>query len=177
MSSLTQSDLLAPRRTVGERIRDALRGATSGPMGQEALLLTIVVGLLLVIGLTMSFSASVVDGAESGDAFGILRRQALWALVGVPAFWLAARMDPNVWRRLSWVLILVAVVGLVLVVVPGIGVTRGGSTRWLGMGPFVAQPSELAKLATVLWVADVLARKRALRPDGRLSLNHLLVPA
>jgi len=47
----------------------------------------------------------------------------------------------------------------------------------LGVGPFVAQPSELAKLATVLWVADVLARKRALRPDGRLSLKHLLVPA
>ncbi len=177
MSMLTQTDLLAPRRTVGERVRDAVRDATSGPMTQEAMLLTVVTGLLLLIGLIMSFSASVVDGAESGDAFGILRRQAIWALIGIPAFWLVSRMDPRVWRRLSWALILAAVIGLFLVVVPGIGVTRGGSTRWLGFGPFVAQPSELAKLATVLWVADVLARKRALRPDGRLPLKHLLIPA
>lgn len=177
MSILTPTDLLGPRRSVGERLRESVHRVTSGPMSQEAMMLTVVVGLLLVTGLVMSFSASVVDGAESGDAFGILRRQLMWAMIGVPAFWLVSRTDPKVWRGLSWLLIVLAVVGLVLVIVPGVGVTAGGSTRWLGFGPFVAQPSELAKLATVLWVADVLTRKRALRPDGRLPLKHLLVPA
>ncbi len=177
MSILIPTDLLAPRRTVRERVAESVRSATSGPMTQEAVLLTVVVGLLLLIGLVMSFSASVVDGAESGDAFGILRRQLLWAAIGLPVFWLVSRMDPRVWRGLSWVLIVVAVLGLMLVIVPGVGVSRGGSTRWLGVGAFVAQPSELAKLATVLWLADVIARKRATRPDGRLPLRHLLVPA
>jgi hypothetical protein len=60
--------------------------------------------------------------------------------------------------------------------VPGVGVTRFGSTRWLGFGPLVVQPSEIAKLATLLWVADVLERKRP--KDGSLhEPSHLAIPA
>lgn len=177
MSLLQSPDLLAPRRSLGQRVRASIRAATSGPPTSEARILTAVVGLLVLVGLVMSFSASVVDQAESGNAFRILQRQLTWVAVGVPVFWLLSRMDPGLWRGLSWLLMGVALLGLFLVLVPGIGVERGGSTRWLGVGEFVAQPSELAKLATVLWLADVIGRKRALRDDGRLPLHHLLVPA
>lgn len=171
------ADLLAPRRPLGERVRERL--ATHGVAGWngDATTLVVVTGLLLVIGLVMSFSASVVDAAESGDPFGILRRQLIWAAIGIPAFVLVSRLHPRVWRGLSWLLLLMSLAGLLLVVVPGVGITRGGSTRWLGFGPLVAQPSELVKLAIVLWLADITARKRALRPDGRLPVRHLLVPA
>ncbi len=177
MSSATSQDLLAPRRTFGERVADRLRAQSVSGWTNDATLLVVVTGLLLLIGLVMSFSASVVDAAESGDPFGILRRQLIWAAIGIPAFVVVSRLKPRTWRALSWVLLVVSLAGLLLVVVPGVGITRGGATRWLGFGWFVAQPSELAKLAIVLWLADVTARKRAGRDDGRLPLRHLLVPA
>lgn len=162
-------------RTAG-RLRRWLDRHHSGPWNQEAVALTVVVGLLLVVGLVMSFSASVVDAAESGDAFGILRRQAAWTVVGVPAFLLVAAVDHRRWRVLSWPLVIAAIVGLVLVLVPGVGLTRGGSTRWIGLGPFVLQPAEIAKLAVLLWLADVQQRKRTGHGQP-LTLSHQLVPA
>jgi len=138
--------------------------------------LTVVTVLLMLIGLLMSFSASIVDAAQEGDAFGTFRRQALWAALSLPAFFVASRLPRTVLRRLSWPLMIGALVLLVLVVVPGVGVTRFGSTRWLGFGGFVFQPSEIAKLAVLLWLADVLERKRP--ADGSLlTTEHLLIPA
>jgi cell division protein FtsW len=78
----------------------------------------------------------------------------------MPAFVVAASIDHRIWRRLAWPLLGLSLAGLVLVLVPGVGVTGFGSTRWLGFGPLVIQPSEIAKLATLLWLADVLERKR-----------------
>lgn len=164
----------APRR--GGRLRARIASNRSGPWGNEATAVAVVAGLLLVVGLVMSFSASVVDAAEDGDPFGILRRQVAWAAIGVPAFMLVAAVDHRLWRRLSWGMLLAALVGLVLVLVPGIGLERGGSTRWIGLGPLVLQPSELAKLATLLWLADVHERKRP-RDGQSFEVNHLLVPA
>jgi cell division protein FtsW len=142
----------------------------------DASALTVVTALLLLIGLVMSFSASFVDAAEAGDPFGVFRRQLMWSVLGVVAFALTARTDHRVWRRLCWPLMALAVVGLVLVLVPGVGLTRFGSTRWLGFGPFVVQPSEIAKLAVLLWLADVLHRKRP--ADGSVHrMEHLMIPA
>lgn len=142
----------------------------------EASALTLVTALLVVLGLVMSFSASFVPAAEAGDAFAILRRQLVWAAVGIPAFWVAASLDHRLWRRLAWPLLAVAVVALVLVLIPGVGAERYGSTRWLTLGPVSLQPSEVAKLATLLWLADVLERKRP--GDGRVHPpDHLLLPA
>ncbi|MEX2503473.1 MAG: putative lipid II flippase FtsW [Egicoccus sp.] len=147
-----------------------------GAWNADATALTVITGVLLLIGLVMSYSASIVDAAEAGDPFGIFRRQLVWAALGVPAFLVVANLDHRVWRRLAWPLIILAVAGLVAVLVPGVGVTRFGSTRWLGFGPLVVQPSEIAKLATLLWVADVLERKRP--RDGSLHTTaHLNVPA
>jgi cell division protein FtsW len=141
-----------------------------------AISLTVVTVLLMLLGLLMSFSASIVDAAQDGDAFGTFRRQATWAAIALPAFALATRFPRRHLRALSWPLILVALVTLVIVLIPGIGVSRFGSTRWLGFGGFVFQPSEIAKLALLLWLADVLERKRP--SDGSPhTTEHLLVPA
>ena len=148
--------------------------ATRWPPG--AITLTIVTVLLMLLGLLMSFSASIVDAAQDGDAFGTFRRQSLWALISLPVFMLATRLPRRHLRTLSWPLMLGALVLLVLVVIPGVGLTRFGATRWLGVGGFSFQPSELAKLALLLWLADVLERKRP--ADGGLhTTEHLLVPA
>jgi len=142
----------------------------------SAIALTVVTVLLMLLGLLMSFSASIVDAAQEGDAFGTFRRQATWAILALPAFAIATRFPRHHLRRLSWPLMFLALGLLVMVLIPGVGVTRFGSTRWLGFGGFIFQPSEVAKLALLLWLADVLERKRP--HDGTLhSTSHLLVPA
>jgi cell division protein FtsW len=138
--------------------------------------LTVITLFLLLVGLLMSFSASIVDAAQDGDAFGIFRRQAVWAAIGIPVYLLAARLPRSLLRTLSWPGMVLAGLALVLVLVPGIGVSRFGSTRWLGFGGLVVQPSEIAKLVLLLWIADVLERKRP--SDGSLHTTaHLLVPS
>jgi cell division protein FtsW len=147
-----------------------------GPWTADATGVTIVVVLLLLVGLLMSFSASFVDAAEAGDPFGTFRRQLVWALIGLPTFVAAANLDHRIWRRLSWPILGIALAGLVLVLVPGVGTTVYGSTRWIQLGPIAIQPSELAKLASLLWLADVLERKRP--KAGELhDTRHLLIPA
>lgn len=149
------------------------RGA--GAWTREATVVTLIVTALTVIGLVMSFSASFVDAAETGDPFDVFQRQLVWAAMGAVAFVVAANLPHRVWRGMSWPLMVVALAGLALVLTP-VGLERFGSQRWLALGPVTVQPSELAKLATLLWIADVLSRKR--RPDGRpLTTAHLLVPA
>lgn len=168
-------------REVGTRPRSSrlaglLASWRAGAWTRDASGLTVVTAVLLVIGLVMSFSASFVDSAQAGDPFAVFRRQLLWGVVGAVGYAVAARLDHRVWRRLAWPLMGLALVALVLVVLPGVGITRNGSTRWLGFPPLVVQPSEIAKVAVLLWLADVLHRKRP--ADGSLHrLEHLLVPA
>ncbi len=148
----------------------------SRPWTPTAIWLVLVTMILLLFGLLMAFSASFVDAALDGDAFATFRRQALWAAVALPIAWVASRMPRIGLRRLAWPGLGAAVVGLVLVLVPGVGVERYGSTRWIGVGELVVQPSEVTKLVLLLWLADVLERKRP--RDGQLHATpHLLVPA
>jgi len=182
MSSRTTPRTARPGRTPtptaadGGRLRRWQASWRPGAWNGDATGLTVVTVVLLLVGLVMSYSASIVDAAEAGDPFGVFRRQFVWAAIGVPAFVLVANLDHRIWRRLAWPLLIGALVGLVLVLVPGVGVTRFGSTRWLGFGPLVVQPSEIAKLACLVWIADVLERKRP--KDGALQTpSHLTVPA
>ncbi|HEX2026370.1 MAG TPA: putative lipid II flippase FtsW, partial [Nitriliruptorales bacterium] len=168
---------LRPRRPVRDRLRSRLGMPRSGRWDGDATVLAVLVLILVVVGLVMSLSASFVDAAEGGDPFGIFARQAAWAAVGVPAFFVIAATHHRVWRPLSWLLLAASLAGLALVLVPGIGLSEGGSARWIALGPFALQPSELAKLATVLWLADVYTRKRELGLPVDRDLGHLLVPA
>jgi cell division protein FtsW len=141
-----------------------------------AILIVVLSAILLLIGLLMGFSASFVGAALAGDAFATFRRQLIWSAIGAPVFLLAVRLPRSVLRRLAWPGLGAAILGLVLVLVPGIGVERFGSSRWLGVGELVVQPSEAAKLLLLLWLADVLERKRP--RDGSLHrTEHLIVPA
>ena len=107
-----------------------------------------------------------------GSTWAILVRQALWMAVGIVALILCARLDYRKWRALRAPLLVIAVGLLVAVLVPGIGVTSGGSSRWVGVGALQFQPSELMKLALAVFAADLLTRradrlsepKRALAP-------------
>lgn len=128
-------------------------------------------GALLVIGLVMSLSASSVSSAEStGSAFTLFGRQFLWAALGCAALVGGARFDYRRLRGLSYAAVPAVWVLLVLTLIAGERV--GGAARWLAVGPMSFQPSEVAKLALIVFGADVLSRKIGKLQDWR----HLVMP-
>lgn len=131
--------------------------------------------MLLALGLTMVLSASSVKQLQAtGSAYTLFQKQAVWVAIGLPGMWLASRLPVKTFRALAYPMLLLAIVCLALVLVPGLGRSAGGATRWVDLGPVQVQPSELAKLALVLWGADLLARKDRL---GQLTeWRPLLVP-
>ncbi|WP_372494329.1 putative lipid II flippase FtsW [Actinoallomurus purpureus] len=134
--------------------------------------------LLLALGMVMVLSASSVRQYQNtGSAFTLFEKQALWVGIGLPLMWLAARLPPKTFRTVAYPLMLLSALALAVALTPGLGQSANGAQRWISFGgPFQLQPSEPAKLALVLWGADLLARKEKLRQltDWRQLLIPLL---
>ena len=178
MTSTTSGELTAPPRRTRNRapawqaFTEHLRALLERPLTPYYLILGSS-ALLLVLGLIMVTSASSVESyAITGSSFTIGQRQALWAAVGIPLFVVATRLPVRFWRTMALPALVVSVVLLVLVLVPGIGVTVNGSQNWMSIAGFQLQPAEAAKFALVIWGADVLTRKQRLLGYTR----HLVVP-
>jgi cell division protein FtsW len=158
------------RRSVGGWYA-SVRHALDRPLTAYYLLLG-ASALLLTIGLIMVLSASSVYSYEqNGSSYAVVQRQLLWVLIGIPCAWIGSRLPHSFLRRFAWLALVVSVVLLALTQL-GLGRTVNGNTNWLGVGPFVVQPAEIAKLSIVLWAAHVYARK-----EKRLgSLHEVFVP-
>jgi cell division protein FtsW len=122
-----------------------------------------IVGLVIAlcaIGLVMVLSASAYTSLQYyGSVWTIFERQMLWMGLGAVVFGVTLRIRYDWWRRLRILLPLGTLLLLVAVLVPGIGVEAGGSSRWIGAGALRLQPSELMKLALAIFAADLLARR------------------
>jgi cell division protein FtsW len=115
---------------------------------------------LVVLGTLMVYSASfVVAHNEFNDDAYFLVRQLIWVGAGGVGLIVAARIDYRRWRSLSLPIMLMCIALLMLVLVPGIGSSSYGAVRWIKLGPLQIQPSEIAKLAMTLYLADWLARR------------------
>ena len=148
--------------------------ATSRGNGYRLLLLVVIV--LNAIGVVMVLSASHVQALRQyGSSWVFFKREVLWVAIAGAAMVGAARLDYRMWRRLVVPLMSVAGGLLLLVLVPGIGVSVYGSSRWLRAGPVSVQPSELAKLALVVFIATLLSRRADDMADTRLTLRPVLV--
>ncbi|MGL4172780.1 MAG: putative lipid II flippase FtsW [Actinomycetota bacterium] len=118
--------------------------------------------LLLGIGLVMVLSASVVTSLKtSGSPLTIFRNQALFAAIGFPLMIAASRVPVRWWPTIGWVALPVALLAQLLVFSP-LGVEVNGNRNWIDVGGQRMQPSEMLKLALILWGAAVLSRKVAL---------------
>ncbi len=114
---------------------------------------------LIGFGIVMVFSASAVEATVSfGDAQYYLKRQVAYAIVAIALMFIVAQVDYHRLRAFTYP-ILGIVTLLLLACVVGFGHSGGGATRWLRLGPVHIQPSEMAKLALVLWLAYSLAKK------------------
>jgi cell division protein FtsW len=122
----------------------------------------------------MILSASSVSSfATYGSSFMFFKRQLIWAALGVGFFVLFAQVDYRRLRGVSYLLVLAVMGLLVAVLVPGLGTVAGGSSRWLALGPLSFQPSEVAKLALILFAADVFSRKEEKKLQ---ELSHTMLP-
>jgi cell division protein FtsW len=129
--------------------------------------------LLIMLGVVMVYSASAVyAGARLGDGLFFFKRQLAGAGLGLFVLLAALKLGHERLEKLAVPLVLLSVALLVLVHVPGLGHAAGGARRWLRIGPFQLQPSELAKIAFVVWLARALAR----RQDRIQSFSRGMLP-
>jgi len=141
----------------------------------ESRLLILVTLALVAFGLVMVYSATSASAAVGGNDPGYyLKRQGIYAALGIVLMMVAQRWDYRRLRTLSPLLVLVSLGLLAAVLV--IGPAINGARRWISLGPAVFQPSELAKLALAIWAAGYLSRHRApadlrelWRPVGALA--------
>ena len=140
-------------------------------MGLYYMLLGATLALLLLGLLMVLSSSSVLSIKQFGSPYTLAQRQLMFAAMGVVCLLIGSRFPVAWWKRLAWPSLILAFLLLFAVLV--IGVEVSGQRNWIDIvGPFRLQPSEFAKLAIVLWSADLLTRKEPML--NRWS--HLLVP-
>src|SRR5205807_7059367 len=134
-------------RTVADPKRTVREPVPGGFMALAAL-----VAMLFIIGLAMVLSASSVhDLRVYHSAWYSFSRQLIYVMAGAGAMAITVKVDYRRWRRFAVPLFGISLVLLLMVLVPGVGVNVSGSSRWVGAGPLQFQPSELTKLAIVLF--------------------------
>jgi cell division protein FtsW len=133
--------------------------------------LIVVVGVLTIVGLGATLSASSVAGLEQAqDGLYFFKRQAIGVGIGLVVLVATSLIPYRVYRRLAWPIFLVTAALLVAVLI--VGTTVYGATRWLPLGPLSFQPSELAKFSVVVLLSALLVKKQSLL----LDFGHFVVP-
>ncbi len=140
-----------------------------------ALLLPVI--FLVGVGVVMVYSASSALALKTyGSDYYFLKKQALYAFIGIVALVCCRHFPYRLYRSLAYPVLLLSIGLLIAVHIPGVGRTAGGATRWLRFGPLNFQPSELAKIAMVLYMAYSMSKKGELLKDFYVGfLPHMLV--
>lgn len=122
-------------------------------LGDKSLL--IIVFILLIFGLVMISSAGIIySETRFGDDYYFFKHQFLYGIIpGIGVLYLTQKIDYHVWKKFAVPIFFVSVIFLVLVFVPGVGSKVYGASRWIQLGPFSFQPSEMAKLAMIIYLA------------------------
>ena len=148
------------KRRIEEKRKESWE-LSHGPIDLPFCLLVL---LLTAIGLVMLLSASFPSAyyeTKNNDPTYYFVRQAAFAGLGIAAMFIISRINYQRFRPLARPAMFVAIILLVLVLVPGVGITRNNATRWLGVGElFTFQPSEIAKVAVVLFFSDNISKKK-----------------
>jgi cell division protein FtsW len=152
------------------------RPRAASPPVEYSLLLTATL-CLLAFGVVMVFSASSTTSllGESGDGAEYLKRTLLFGALGLIAMRVLSVRGLSVARAMTPVLLAVSLALLLAVLAPGIGVEANGAQRWIAAGPLQVQPSELAKLALILYGAHLIATRPRIVRDVRSMLPYLIV--
>lgn len=119
--------------------------------------LLIIFTMLVIIGEFMVYSASnVVALYKYNDAFYFLKRELLFCIIGIILMYIIMKIDINKIIKHTTIIFIISCLLLILVLIPGIGVVRGGARSWIGFGSFSFQPAEFVKLTIILLLAKYL---------------------
>ena len=130
------------------------------PRNSNYILLVTIVVVLNIIGVVMVLSASSVTAiGDYGSPWFFFQRQLVWLTLGGVAFFVMSRIPYKLWQKYTMPIMIVSLILLFIVLIPGIGIEVSGSRRWLGIGMWRFQPSEFAKFALVIFLADLLTRR------------------
>jgi cell division protein FtsW len=169
--SAPEVDTAAARQT--DAVPRTRFGAWLGRPMTSFHLIVAVIALLITLGLIMVLSASGVHSYdEDGSPWAIFAKQVLWTIVGLFAFYVALRLPVNLLRKLALPSYSITIILLILVLIPGIGKESNGSRGWFVVAGLSMQPSELAKIAFLIWGAHLLASRRM----ELASVREMLVP-
>jgi cell division protein FtsW len=151
--------------------------ATAAPAVHTDLILLASAFSLMFLGLGMVFIASnVMAQTNYSDPFYFVKRQGMYAFLGVGALLLGRKINYQSYQRWVYPSLFISLICLILVFIPGIGGKVRGAARWIRLGPFTLQPSEFAKIAVVLFLAYSFARKREKMKYFAIGfLPHMLV--
>jgi len=137
-------------------------------------ILLIATALLLLIGVLMVYSASAVwANYKFSDSLFFAKRQLFFAVVGVIAMWTIMNVDYWTWRKWAKPILVICFILLIIVLIPGVGLVRGGARSWLGIGAFSIQPSEFMKFAMIIFLAKYLSEHQ----KKITSLKKGLIPS
>ncbi|HEV7888489.1 MAG TPA: putative lipid II flippase FtsW [Acidimicrobiales bacterium] len=171
-------DRARAKARAGARAKARPRARTKAPAGTVNtgfVVLFAIVVVLDMIGLVMVLSASSVQALRNnGSAWQFFGKQLIWVVTGAAVMVAALRVDYRRWRVLAKPLLGGSIALLVVVLLPGVGITVSGSTRWLGAGGWRFQPSEFAKVGVLLYCADLLARRSGKMGDWRMGVLPVL---
>ena len=130
---------------------------------------------LVGVGLIMLFSASFPSAYyEEGNPAYYLIRQGIFAILGITAMFIVGKINYERYRAVAKMLLIFSIILLVLVLIPGIGTGRltHGAQRWIRIGSFQFQPSEIAKVGIILYFADSISKKK----DKMATFREGIVP-
>ena len=176
---MSREEMLArqERQRLRKEKEQESRELARGPIDLPFCLLVL---LLTAIGLVMLLSASFPSAyyeTKNNDPMHYFTRQGVFAIMGVAAMFFISKINYQRFRAFAKPLLFIAIILLVLVLIPGIGQTRNNATRWIGVGElFTFQPSEIAKLAVVLYFSDSISKKKDKMRTTRYGiLPYLLI--
>ena len=171
-----ESRELREQRIAKERaIERASYEASKGPMDMPFLILVL---LLTGIGLVMVLSASFPSAYyDTGDPLYFFKQQVMFAVLGLAFMLWIGKWNYARFRAFSRIAIIVSFALLIAVFIPGVGHTHEGATRWIKLGSFgTFQPSEVVKLAIVIYFADTISKKKDKMATFRYGIRPYIVP-
>jgi len=129
-----------------------------------------------LFGVLMVYSASWYNAQNfHGNRFYFFTSQFIGLVIGIIALTMTYHLDYKIYRKRAWWILGIAVALLLVVFLPGIGIERLGARRWIGIGGFTIQPSELAKFAFIIFAASVAAKASKENREEKLTLKKFLL--
>jgi len=144
-------------------------GRIFAPVSSEFVMIASTALLLTISGLVMVLSATSATNPD--DPYGVVLRQGVFAVIGVPLMFLLSRLPVKFWKRIAWPALILTTVLQLLVFTP-LGHENDGNRNWIYIAGQNLQPSELLKLSLALWIGYVLYRKQTLLTKWQ----HVFIP-